>query len=64
MELMGGWDDTHALRHNKIVTEQMNFIPITPVGGSYRSNFLPPVCDLSSGIHVSIVLGAKVDGFS
>ena len=32
MELTGGWDDTHALRHNKIVTEQMNFIPITPVG--------------------------------
>ena len=32
MELTGGWDDTHALRHNKIVTEEMNFIPITPVG--------------------------------
>ena len=31
IELTGGWDDTHAVRHNKIVAEQMDFIPITPV---------------------------------
>ena len=30
IELAGNWDDTHALRHNKIVAEQMNFIPISP----------------------------------